>query len=235
MSKKQNFPHSRPAAAGGASPTSSGARRSDRKSSRRQDEFDPALLPSRDAILKALTAAGTPLLPDELVRMLDAPAIVHEALAGRLAAMEREGQVLTNRKGQICVVAKLDLTVGIVQGHPDGFGFLVPEDGGTDFFLSAREMHKVLHGDRVVVRMSGLDRKGRREGEIVEVLAARQQGDRGTPARGARRVLHRRREPAHQPGLPRPRRRHRQREGRRDRGRARSWSSPPATARPWRA
>ncbi len=152
-----------------ASPASPAARRT-RSARHRSDDFDPALLPSRDAILKALSEAGAPLLPDELVRALDAPAIVHEALAGRLAAMERDGQILTNRKGELCVVAKLDLAVGIVQGHPDGFGFLVPEDGTSDFFLSPREMHKVLHGDRAVVRTSGLDRKGRREGEIVEVL-----------------------------------------------------------------
>ncbi len=146
------------------------SRRSERVARRRSDDFDPALLPSREAILKALAEAGAPLLPQELVRLLDAPPIVQEALAGRIAAMERDGQILTNRKGQLCVVAKLDLTVGLVQGHPDGFGFLIPEDGTGDFFLSAREMHKVLHGDRAVVRMSGLDRKGRREGEIVEVL-----------------------------------------------------------------
>jgi len=137
----------------------------------RADDFDPTLLPSRDAILDALTAAGTPLPPDELIRALAAPPIVHDALAGRLAAMERDGQILTNRKGELGLVGKLGLAVGIVEGHPDGFGFLAPEDGGTDFFLSPREMHKVLHGDRAVVRMSGFDRKGRREGEIVEVLA----------------------------------------------------------------
>ena len=50
--------------------------------------------------------------------------------------MERDGQILTNRKGELCVVAKLDLVVGIVQGHPDGFGFLVPDDGGDDSFLT---------------------------------------------------------------------------------------------------
>ncbi len=138
---------------------------------RRSDDFDPALLPSRDAILKALAAAGTPLPPAELIHALRAPPIVHDALAGRLAAMERDGQILTNRKGELGIVAKLDLIVGIVAGHPDGFGFLIPEDGSDDLFLSPREMHRVLHGDRAVVRMSGLDRRGRREGEIVEVLA----------------------------------------------------------------
>ena len=59
---------------------------------------------------------------------------------------------------------------GTVQGHPDGFGFLVPDDGGDDLFLSPREMHKVLHGDRVAARITGVDRRGRPEGEIVEVL-----------------------------------------------------------------
>ncbi len=94
--------------------------------------------------------------PAELERELAVDRVAREAFHGRLAAMERDGQILTNRKGELCVVAKLDLVVGIVQGHPDGFGFLVPEDGGDDFFLSAREMHKVLHGDRAVVRRSGM-------------------------------------------------------------------------------
>jgi len=109
------------------------------------------------------------MLPAELERALGVAPVAREPFIGRLAAMERDGQLLTNRKGELCVVAKLDL-VGRVQGHPDGFGFLVPEDGGDDYFLNAREMHKVLHGDRAVVRMKGVDRRGRPEGEIVEVL-----------------------------------------------------------------
>jgi ribonuclease R len=137
----------------------------------RRGDIDPELLPSREAILAALRAAGVPLPPADLERELAVGSIAREAFFGRLVAMERDGQILTNRKGELCVVAKLDLVVGIVQGHPDGFGFLVPEDGGDDFFLSPREMHKVLHGDRAVVRKSGVDRRGRPEGSIVEVLA----------------------------------------------------------------
>jgi ribonuclease R len=140
-------------------------------SRRARDGPDPDAPPSREAILAALSAAGVPMPPADLARELRVTRAVREAFEGRLAAMERDGQVLTNRKGELCVVAKLDLVVGIVQGHADGFGFLVPEDGGEDLFLSAREMHKVLHGDRAVSRVSGYDRRGRREGEIVEVLA----------------------------------------------------------------
>jgi ribonuclease R len=138
---------------------------------RSRDDPDPPSLPSRDDILQALASAGAPMPPDELARMLRVKRVAREAYEGRLVAMERDGQVLTNRKGELCIVAKLDLVVGIVQGHADGFGFLVPEDGGEDLFLTAREMHKVLHGDRAVARVSGVDRRGRREGEIVEVLA----------------------------------------------------------------
>jgi exoribonuclease R len=72
--------------------------------------------------------------PDDLAHAAR-QARAREAYEGRLAAMERDGQILTNRKGELCIVAKLDLVVGIVQGHPDGFGFLVPEDGADDLFL----------------------------------------------------------------------------------------------------
>ena len=152
-----------------ASPDPVPARGRDTRRSRAGD-IDPALLPSREAILAALRNAGTPLPPADLERELAVGPIARDAFYGRLAAMERDGQLLTNRKRELCVVAKLDLVVGTVQGHPDGFGFLVPDEGGDDYFLSPREMHKVLHGDRAALRKTGTDRRGRPEGEIVEVL-----------------------------------------------------------------
>ncbi len=141
------------------------------RATRRRDEIDPSLLPSRVAILDALREAGVPLPPAELARVMAVDQRAHDAYFGRIDAMQRDGQLLMNRKGELCVVAKLDLITGTVQGHPDGFGFLVPDDGGADLFLSPNEMHKVLHGDRVTARRSGADRRGRPEGEIVDVLA----------------------------------------------------------------
>ena len=52
------------------------------------------------------------------------------------AGARRPGHASTAR-AQLCIVAKLDLVTGTVQGHPDGFGFLVPDDGGDDLFLVA--------------------------------------------------------------------------------------------------
>ncbi len=163
-----------PAAARGqtvAAPGTGPARASRREDgARRREDLPPELLPSRAAILEALRDAGVPLTAPELVRALAVERRAQEAFHGRLAAMQRDGELLQNRKGELCVVAKLDFVTGVIQGHPDGYGFLVPEDGGPDVFLGPREMHKALHGDRVTVRRTGVDRRGRPEGEIIDVL-----------------------------------------------------------------
>jgi ribonuclease R len=127
-------------------------------------------LPSREFVLQILEERGAPVTEEELGSLLHIVSHEAEVFARRLRAMERDGQIMRNRKGAICVVDKLDLVKGKVQGHPDGFGFVIPEDGSADLTLSAKEMHKVLHGDTVMVRVAGMDRRGRREAKIVEVL-----------------------------------------------------------------
>jgi ribonuclease R len=85
--------------------------------------------------------------------------------------MVRKGQVIENRRGEFCLTAKLDLVTGIVSGHRDGFGFVVRDDGEPeDIYLSAREMRSIFDGDRVAVRIARLDRRGRAEGELVDIL-----------------------------------------------------------------
>ena len=127
-------------------------------------------LPSREFVLQLLTEQGAPVSEEELLQLLHIEAGEEDLFSRRLRAMERDGQIMRNRKRDICVVDKLDLIKGKVQGHPDGFGFLIPEDGSPDMFLSEKEMHKVLHGDVVMVRQSGMDRRGRPEAKIIEVL-----------------------------------------------------------------
>jgi ribonuclease R len=128
-------------------------------------------IPAREDIIEALRKHGVPMRADELAAYLHIAADARDAFQARIAAMERDGQLMTNRKGALCVAAKLDLVAGTVQGHPDGFGFLVPDAGGPDIFLAPPEMRKALHGDRVTVRTIGVDRRGRPEGAIVDVLS----------------------------------------------------------------
>ena len=128
-------------------------------------------LPSREYILQMLEEQGRPVAYDELSRLLDIETTENDTFQRRLRAMEREAQVLRNRKGAYLLPERASLTAGRIEGHPDGYGFLVPDDGGEDLWLEARQMSKVLHGDRALARVVGVDRRGRREGVIVEVLA----------------------------------------------------------------
>ena len=144
-------------------------RRSDPHLDRERDKYaDP--LPSRELILQTLEAQGVPVSESRLRQLLAIKESEHETFERRLAAMQRDGQIIRNRRNAICVMSKLDLIAGRVEGHPDGFGFLIRDDDGPDMFLSPHEMHKVLHGDRVAVRESGFDRRGRPEAKIAEVL-----------------------------------------------------------------
>ena len=85
-------------------------------------------------------------------------------------AMQRDGQLVQNRKRGLVPVDDDALVAGRVSAHKDGFGFLVTDDDEADVFLHARQMRRVLHGDRIVVSITGTDRRGRREGRIVEVV-----------------------------------------------------------------
>jgi ribonuclease R len=128
-------------------------------------------VPSREAVLALLAERGTPLTFDEIAGALHvAGERDADAFARRLRAMERDGQILKNRRDHYALPSKMDMVRGRIIGHPDGFGFVVPEEGGPDLFLSPKEMRVALHGDRVLARIVGEDDRGRREGAVVEVL-----------------------------------------------------------------
>ncbi len=128
-------------------------------------------IPSREFILDVMKKYGTPIKKNELIKLLRIKKSEEEALTHRLKAMRRDGQILKNRKDVFCIAEKLNCISGKVQGHPDGYGFLIPDEPEhDDVFLNQKEMSKVFHNDRVMVQISGLDRKGKAEGTIVEVL-----------------------------------------------------------------
>ncbi|MBW8337149.1 ribonuclease R [Stutzerimonas stutzeri] len=129
-------------------------------------------IPSRELILQHLGERGSPAAREELVEEfgLESDEDI-EALRRRLRAMERDGQLIYTRRGTYAPVDKLDLVCGRVSGHRDGFGFLIPDDGSDDLFLSPAQMRLVFDGDRCLARVAGLDRRGRREGAIVEVIS----------------------------------------------------------------
>jgi len=127
-------------------------------------------MPSREFILQLLEEAGEPVEAEDFAFRLGLEAEEYETFFNRLRAMQRDGQLLFNRRGALCLPEKIEVKSGRVEGHADGFGFFVPDDASGDFFLPEKEMRGVLHGDRVMVREHGQDRRGRKEGKVVEVL-----------------------------------------------------------------
>ena len=129
-------------------------------------------VPSQNKLIDFLNEAGKPLKLEEILKAFDLKGQrMRSLVVDRLNAMVRAGQILENRRGEYCLTAKLDLVTGTVSGHRDGFGFVIRDDGEPeDIYLSAREMRSLFDGDRVAIRVTGLDRRGRAEGELVDVL-----------------------------------------------------------------
>ena len=129
-------------------------------------------IPSRELILEVMNDHGVPIPKKELIKKLEITKDEYPFFEKRIGAMARQGQILINRKDILCIAKKLNLIPGKIMGHPDGFGFLIPEDSSLqDVFLSPKEMSKVFHNDEVMIQVTGIDKKGRQEGVIVEVLS----------------------------------------------------------------
>ena len=128
-------------------------------------------IPGRNELLEHLKDAGQPLRSEAILSAFGLEGLRQQAaLLDTLQKMVRAGQVIENRRGEFCLVAKLDLLTGTVSGHNDGFGFVRRDDGDDDVYLSAREMRSLIDGDRVAIKIVGKDRRGRPEGRVVEVL-----------------------------------------------------------------
>lgn len=126
-------------------------------------------LPSREYVIQTLEDEARPLSFSTMCRLLDVADHEQGVFQRRLNAMERDANVMKNRRGDYILPEKASLLAGRVQGHAEGFGFFVPDAGGGDVFLPPRQMEKTMHGDRVLVRVVGTDQRGRPEGVVVEV------------------------------------------------------------------
>ena len=128
-------------------------------------------IPNRDHILNLLKKHGSALNRKQLaVRMKLSGKEEQEGLQRRLRAMERDGQITFDRNSGYKVLSQDDMILGRVIGHRDGFGFLARDNGGDDLLLSQRDMMLVFDGDRVQVRISGTDRRGREKATLIKVI-----------------------------------------------------------------
>ncbi|MDP3562305.1 MAG: ribonuclease R [Legionellaceae bacterium] len=137
---------------------------------KRESEKYAVPIPSREFIMAMLEEFGRPITRNQLINKLQIEDGEQDALGFRLRAMLRDGQLMQDRRGRFCLFNRINLRRGTIQAHPDGYGFFIPDDGGDDMMLSAKEMRAVMHGDTVLAFQTGVDRRGRLEGTIHEVI-----------------------------------------------------------------
>ncbi len=127
---------------------------------------------SRKQIIDLLIKVNKPLSFDEILKRFEYTGNKDKAkgMSRRLIAMERDGQVLKNRRNNYGIPAKMDLIIGTVEGHAEGFGFLIPDDGSKDLYLHFNQMRRLLHGDRILAQAVGVNQRGKPEAKLVEVL-----------------------------------------------------------------
>jgi ribonuclease R len=129
-------------------------------------------IPSREDILGLFRTNNSALTAPAIAKALSVPNEAMIGLTRRLSAMERDGQIKPDQPGRYILCEQVGQFIsGRVSAHRDGYGFLIPDNASPDIFLPEKEMQRVLHGDQVLVRPTGLDRRGRIEGAIVEILS----------------------------------------------------------------
>jgi ribonuclease R len=128
-------------------------------------------VPSREFILQTLIDLAVPSTFEEVCAALHVDDEDRtEGVRRRLIAMARDAQIDSNRGRQ--TYFPLDpkkIAIGMLQGHKDGYGFLIREEG-DDVYISNNQMRKAFHGDKAMVRITGTDRRGRLEGQIAKVV-----------------------------------------------------------------
>ncbi len=109
----------------------------------------------------------------ELLQALKIPREERPAFRRRLKQLVATGAVIETRNGHYGLPEKMDLVVGRLEMHPQGYAFVRPErqlDGASgDIYVAATNLEDAMHGDRVVVRIERRRDRGP-EGRIVRIL-----------------------------------------------------------------
>jgi len=125
---------------------------------------------SADEILRLMEEEDRPLLIREVLRLLRLPKDQRQRVKEIFKDLADEGKIIKIRGNRYGLPIKMNLVVGRVKCHPDGYGFVIPEgEGEQDIFVSPRNLKEAMHGDRVVARVESIRKKGR-EGSVIRIL-----------------------------------------------------------------
>jgi len=125
---------------------------------------------SAEEILRLMEEEDRPLLIREVPRLLRLPKDQRQRVREIFRDLADEGKIFKIRGNRYGLPIKMNLVVGRVKCHPDGYGFVIPErEGEQDIFVNPRNLKEAMHGDRVVARVESIRKKGR-EGTVIRIL-----------------------------------------------------------------
>lgn len=130
---------------------------------------------TRDELLRAFETRIThPMSARELVQVLRVPRDERVGVRRQLRALAAEGALVQVRGHRFGLPGRMDLVVGRLSMHPDGYGFVRPDTGDGDdegdVFVAPGNLAEAMHGDRVVARVEHRRTDRRREGRIIRIL-----------------------------------------------------------------
>ncbi|MGA2465022.1 MAG: ribonuclease R [Thermodesulfobacteriota bacterium] len=135
---------------------------------KKRKEKEPDL--SAEQILQLMEEEDRPLLSREIIRHLGLRGELKQRTKELLKDLAEEGKIVRIRGNRYGLPLKMNLVVGKVRCHPDGYGFVIPEaEGEEDIFISPRNLKEAMNGDRVVARVESIRKKGR-EGKVIRIL-----------------------------------------------------------------
>jgi len=111
-----------------------------------------------------------PLLLREILRRVGLQKEQRQEAREFVRDLAEEGRIVRIRGNRYGLPSKMNLIVGRIKTHPDGYGFVIPEaEEEEDIFISPRNLKEAMYGDRVVARIESIRRKGK-EGSIIRIL-----------------------------------------------------------------
>ncbi|MCM1497642.1 MAG: RNB domain-containing ribonuclease [Clostridium sp.] len=110
-----------------------------------------------------------PLKQKELAYLLQVIPDDREEFRHILSELVDEGKVLLTKRGKYQSVSELS-RIGIFTGHQKGFGFVTVEGEEEDYFVGEHATGGAMHGDKVMIKVTGAPAGKRKEAQVVEII-----------------------------------------------------------------